>query len=115
MKRLRSLDGIVSVVACASDTTCALLTTGEVRCFGSGASGLLGNGSVVAEGGFQSTPSKVDIPGTVRGISGGGEQFCTRLAGPYGLACWGANDVGQAGSGSVAANQPVPTLVAFPR
>ena len=86
-----------ATIASGGNHTCALAANGEVRCWGRGASGQLGNGS--------STDSSVPV--TVAGISeavalaAGGDASCA-LLGDASVRCWGANGAGQLGNGSTA-------------
>jgi alpha-tubulin suppressor-like RCC1 family protein len=88
----------VSSVVAGGEHGCAILTGGVVRCWGSNASGQLGNGSVVDSA----------TPTTVAGLGGGiamvaaGRSHTCALSASGGIRCWGANDKGQLGDGSTA-------------
>ncbi len=81
--------------------TCVALENGEVRCWGDGSSGQLGNG----------TPSNQNRPVAVRSESGSGNlenvvslsagysHTCARL-GSGEIRCWGSGSSGQLGNGS---------------
>lgn len=86
----------VLAVGAGNTHTCALLTAGEVRCWGGNASGQLGSGD--------NTLSKV--PKTVTGLSSGAiavgvgrDHSCAVITGGA-VKCWGSNDHGQLGSGT---------------
>jgi hypothetical protein len=94
----------VAAVRAGFDTTCALLTTGAVKCWGSGLFGLNGSTS------DSSVP--VDIPGLSSGVAritvASGHACAEMAAG--GLKCWGSNFYGQFGDGTTETN-----LVLTPR
>ena len=85
------------------DHTCAVVTGGSVRCWGSNESGKLGTG----------TPGSSRIPQPVAGLTGvvqvelGSRHSCALLADGT-VRCWGANDAGQLGDGT---NDPRSTPV----
>jgi alpha-tubulin suppressor-like RCC1 family protein len=92
------LSGIRQVVAGAY-STCALTTTGHVKCWGSGYAGALGNNDTADH----STP--VDVVGTngtgtlgdVVQISSGYSSVCALLV-TGGVTCWGYGTSGQLGN-----------------
>ncbi len=91
-------------VAVGDRHACALLSDGAVSCWGSNASGQLGNGT--------NADSNVPVPvtglTTAVAVTAGGSSTCALLLGGA-VSCWGANDVGQLGNGTVAdSNLPVP-------
>ena len=94
------LTGVTSLFGGGADGYCALLTTGEVDCWGSGAGGALGNG----------TFSDSAIPDAVEGVGGTGTLtgvtslvseyygYCAQLT-SGGVDCWGSGYYGQLGNG----------------
>src|ERR1700733_13740254 len=90
-----------SVVALTSDngseTTCALLSTGKVDCWGANSNGELGNG----------TTTNSDIPVAVHKITDAkaiaddndGRTFCAVLS-TGDIDCWGYNGYGELGNGT---------------
>lgn len=75
---------------------CAVSATGSLRCWGSNASGQLGDATTSN----RSTP--VDVVGITTGVvavAGGGFHTCL-LTSAGGVRCWGANDRGQLGNGN---------------
>ncbi|MFT4049618.1 MAG: hypothetical protein QM648_07240 [Solirubrobacterales bacterium] len=75
--------------------TCALLNSGGVKCWGSGSSGELGNGS------FDPSFVPVDVTGisSATDIASGDETACVVLADTT-VRCWGDNSSGQLGINS---------------
>ena len=94
------LSGVLQVVSGAAHS-CALLGDGRVSCWGSNASGQLGDGSTTS----RSAPAVIALSGVVR-LTAGASHTCALLS--TGLArCWGSNGLGQLGDGST-------TLKTFP-
>jgi alpha-tubulin suppressor-like RCC1 family protein len=81
-----------------SNTNCALLRDGTVKCWGTNLDGALGSGS---------TGTSSNVPVAVKGVSGavslvGAELgFCVLLHGG-GVDCWGDNTLGELGAGVTA-------------
>ncbi len=92
-----SLPSGVSDIAAGAAHTCALLDSGEIRCWGSNANHRLGLGP--------DAPDFVKVPGSVAGlprpaaaISTGLGHTCAVLS-TGNVVCWGANNRGQLGDG----------------
>ena len=90
----------VEHITAGYEHTCVLFEGGGVRCWGKGAGGRLGTGSVASIGDDE-TPAT--IPDVVLGgravqISAGREHTCALLDTGK-VRCWGANAVGQLGYG----------------
>ncbi|MEZ4866392.1 MAG: C13 family peptidase [Caldilineaceae bacterium] len=100
---LGPLQDIVQISA-GYEYTCALTSSGGVKCWGRNTYGQLGNNS------RDDSNVPVDVSGLtsgVRAISAGLYHTCA-LTTTGGVKCWGANGAGQLGNGSVtASNVPV--------
>ena len=103
----------VNAVTSGSFHTCALMANGGAKCWGSGLSGALGDGTTVQ---VAATPVNVqgfpgEAAGSLTAIAAGYEHTCA-IASDTRVWCWGKNDVGQLGSAtSPGANAPVGTPV----
>jgi alpha-tubulin suppressor-like RCC1 family protein len=98
----------VAEMSLGSAHTCARLTDGAARCWGSSQYGQLGDGSV-GDGAMSPKPSAVlEIQGATQ-IELGNEHSCARLS--DGTArCWGHNGFFKIGDGTLE-NRPVPVAV----
>lgn len=101
-----TLCAVVSV-GIGSDTRCAVMADGSVRCWGSGNGGLLGTGS----------NARCRVAGLVPGLTdavsvGIGNNFaCARRRAGAGVVCWGTSYVGELGNGtSMGAVTPMPGM-----
>jgi alpha-tubulin suppressor-like RCC1 family protein len=94
-------------IAAGGATTCALRRGGEVVCWGLNESGELGHPPRTGGDGECAGRACNGAPSIVAGISGAqtlavGSGFAC-AAGVSGLSCWGRNDLGQLGRGTVTA------------
>jgi alpha-tubulin suppressor-like RCC1 family protein len=98
------LGGSATSIFTSGSHTCALLTTGAVRCWGAGANGRLGYNAVanVADGIGVSITTAGDIAtgGMVTEISVGNQHTCARLSSGA-IRCWGDGTDGRLGYNSV--------------
>lgn len=99
-----------TTVASSGAHTCAMTTSGGVKCWGFAYYGSLGDG----------TYTDHKVPGDVSGITSGMTSLATRSDYAYatvcagstsGVKCWGYNDLGQVGDGTTTTrNAPVSVL-----
>jgi alpha-tubulin suppressor-like RCC1 family protein len=91
----------VTQITAGLSHTCALLNSGNVRCWGDGGSGQLGYGNIQLVGDDESPATKsgaldVNVGGPVVQISAGFTHTCALLANGR-VRCWGDNSRGQLG------------------
>lgn len=80
--------------------TCALVASGQVRCWGGNAAGQLGSGTHVdSRAGVEAG----SLPGISRALAAGAEYTCV-LNAVGGVLCWGSNAHGQLGVAAVDAS-----------
>lgn len=93
--------GPVSQIAAGDGFTCALLTTGSVRCWGFGARGRLGYGNTenIGDDETPAAAGDVDVGGRVVLLAAGGRHTCALLESGN-LRCWGYGGDGDLGYGS---------------
>lgn len=85
-------------IAAGVSHTCALLTDGNVRCWGSGAYGRLGYGNT-EDVSVPADVGDVNVGGRVVQIAAGDWHTCALLANGN-VRCWGAGDDGRLGYGN---------------
>ena len=87
--------------------TCALLSTGNITCWGDDYYGQLGNGA--GNGDIEAPPAPITLPGTATAIAitAGWYHTCA-LLNDGNITCWGEDSAGQLGNGVLAANIDTP-------
>ncbi len=101
------LTGVVTISA-GNEHTCAVLQNGTARCWGRNQYGQLGIGTASYD--LVLSPAAVSGLSTVEGISTGGFHACA-LLGNGTVRCWGYNNGGQLGNGTMS-TEPTPSPVA---
>ncbi|MGB1845491.1 MAG: putative Ig domain-containing protein, partial [Candidatus Poseidoniaceae archaeon] len=96
--------------------TCAILDTGNVKCWGDDSLGQLGNGGVQSYSDYSATPVSVSLGSgrTAVAISVGDAHSCATLDNGD-MKCWGSGQfgaVGDGGTNGVGSHQTSPVLVA---
>lgn len=81
-------------VVCGESSTCALLASGEVSCWGANGAGELGLGTSSPD----ERPSKVSALSGVSQLCIATQHACALTA--QGVSCWGQNNYGQVGDGT---------------
>lgn len=99
---IEGLEGVTAIATSpVSAHNCALVTGGEVRCWGADGVGQLGTGMAYTD----SRPRESPVPVAVAGLSGiqaiavGAVHACA-LTASGGVMCWGLSSNGQLGDGS---------------
>lgn len=95
------LGGTAAAISAGASHTCALLTTGAVRCWGDGSGGRLGYAGTASIGDDETPAAVGDVPvgAKVTSVSAGFQHTCAVLT-TGGLRCWGAGGRGRLGYGN---------------
>lgn len=94
---VQGLTSGVATVAAGADHTCAVTTSGGLKCWGGNIAGQLGINST------EPSLIPVDVPGLTGGVSSVSSGFAFTCAVTSGgaLKCWGSNNYGQLGDNSL--------------
>jgi alpha-tubulin suppressor-like RCC1 family protein len=103
-----NLSGVTAVTA-GKFHSCALLSSGSVKCWGENDHGQVGNGEL-GDGKYQSTPGNVSNLSGVAAVNARGRHSCALLV-DGSVKCWGWNDWGQLGNGESGAGKDRATPV----
>ncbi len=106
------LSSKVTAIAAGSSSTCALLDTGEVQCWGANGYGQLGNGDTTISNSYTPVPV-IGLSSKVTAIAAGSSSTCALLDTGE-VQCWGANGYGQLGNGDTTISKsytPVPVVI----
>jgi hypothetical protein len=92
--------GAVAEIAPGGQHTCALLTSGAVRCWGRGGAALgYGNTETIGDDELPEAAGDVELGGTVTELAAGETHTCALL--PTGnVRCWGLGELGRLGHGN---------------
>ena len=90
----------ITDIALGNDHTCALLSTGNIRCWGDNGNGQLGYGDNLDRGDDEAidTLADVSLPGPVRKVAAGAHHTCVHLDNGA-MRCWGYQGHGATGYG----------------
>lgn len=94
----QGVEGAVAVRAGLAHS-CALLGSGELRCWGANQFGLLGHGGDLSEVTVTAQPATLLAPKLLR-IAFANDHACAISGAGEGIVCWGANNYGQLGRGT---------------
>jgi alpha-tubulin suppressor-like RCC1 family protein len=103
--------GVATFIAAAAKNTCAVTSTGHVRCWGSNATSQLGRGQQPSMPKSNKPQTVFRIPGGATTVTVGSTHVCAIVDSL--LACWGGNNAGQLGTGGTDLS-PLPVVVPTP-
>jgi alpha-tubulin suppressor-like RCC1 family protein len=106
------VSGITSAVAitAADSDACAVLESGEVKCWGRNGSGDLGDGKTRAEQEYSDVPVTVSGITTASAVTANLEHVCALLKTGK-VECWGDDEFGDLGDGKSFERSPIPVAV----
>lgn len=98
------LGGTAVQITAGYNHTCALLDTGDVRCWGNDAGhqlGYVGSASDIGDDELPSSAGDVDVGDPVVEVAAGSHHTCARVQ-DGAIRCWGSGDHGRLGYGNTA-------------
>lgn len=102
------LDKDVDSISLGNNHACAVLSDGSARCWGNDWNGQLGDNHFNTNSSVPVSP--VGLEGGVASISAGPDFSCALMLNGS-VYCWGQDDAGNLGSGSIGTHRSVPTQV----
>jgi len=102
---VKELGGQARVVAVGKSHSCAVMSTGGLKCWGDNSSGQLGDGTVLSK----KTPVTADLTGVIDVVLG--DAFSCALTVDGLVKCWGTNSFGQLGTVGQSTSMPVTVAV----
>jgi len=100
-------------IAAGAYHACALLQDGKVTCWGNNDVGQLGNPDITTT--KSHTPVEVSLPTSATSIATGWSHTCAYLRADAKVMCWGSNNKGQLGDGTINDSRtPVEVVGHFP-
>ena len=105
--------GTAAQVTVGLEHACALLTDGNVTCWGGDTEGQLGNGAPSGNETSPPAPITLPAPGTAVSIDTGPQHVCAVLTGGA-VTCWGLDSDGQLGNGAAGSQTSPPAPIALP-
>ena len=106
------LGGTATAISAGAEHTCALMSTGSVRCWGEATYGRLGYGNT-NDVGDNETPASVGdvlLGGTARAVSAGGHVTCALML-TGSVRCWGRQYLGYGGNRTLVGDNETPASV----
>lgn len=105
---IADITGGMSKLAAGRNHNCAVRADGVVMCWGENGSSQIGDGATT----LRNRPTVAsNVSGTVQSLALGGNSSCAVLNDEHGI-CWGNNDYGRLGNGSVTATLAIPERIA---
>jgi alpha-tubulin suppressor-like RCC1 family protein len=101
-----------TAISAGNSHTCAVLSSGQVTCWGNDLSGQLGNGPA-SSADVTSPPPPITLPAAATSVSAGRNHTCARLV-TGDVSCWGSDFRGQIGNGdAITVNAASPFTIGF--
>ena len=91
-------------------SACMILDSGETKCWGTNEEGQIGQGDTDID--YYSTPTEVNGSYDFVALSINSDTICAITSNAEGY-CWGDNEAGQTGRGSIDTDEPTPSEILF--